>query len=40
MGDKELRAALKEQGKIEVTCEFCDKKYVYDENAVNELLKR
>lgn len=40
MGEKELRAALKEQGKIEVTCEFCDKKYVYDENGVNELLKQ
>lgn len=40
MGEKELRDAIKEQGKIEVTCEFCDKKYVYDENAVNELLKR
>ena len=40
MGEQELRDALKEQGKIEVTCEFCDKKYVYDENAVNELLKR
>lgn len=39
MGEKELRDAIAADGKIQVECEFCDKKYVYYEKDVEELLK-
>lgn len=39
MGEKELRDAIASDGKIQVECEFCDKKYAYYEKDVEELLK-
>ncbi len=40
MGETELKNAIKEQGKIEVECHFCDKKYSYDSNDVQELMRQ
>ena len=38
LGKAELLDVIKEQGKIEVNCEYCDKKYVYFENDVENLF--
>lgn len=38
MGRDELISAIKEQGKIEVACHFCDKKYTFDKADVETLL--
>ena len=38
MGEKELRDAVKEQGKIEVQCHFCDKKYTFSPEDVDKIL--
>ncbi len=39
LGKEELNLAIKEDGKIEVCCEFCNKKYLYYESDVERLLK-
>ncbi len=38
LGKQELLEIIKEQGKIEVNCEYCDKKYVYGLNEVEKLF--
>lgn len=38
LGEKELYDAIEKDGKIEVCCQFCDKKYVYYKNDVDEFL--
>lgn len=39
MGEAELRDAIAEEGKIEVECHFCDKKYVFTPEQIDGLLK-
>ncbi len=38
LGEKELYETVEEEGKIEICCHFCDKKYVYYKKDVDELL--
>lgn len=38
LGEKELKDILKEKGKVELVCHFCEKKYEYDEEQINALL--
>lgn len=38
LGEKELYDAIEKDGKIEVCCQFCDKKYVYYKKDVDEFL--
>lgn len=38
LGEKELNPLLAERGKVEVTCEFCGRPYIYSEIEVRELL--
>lgn len=38
LGEKELYDAIEKDGKIEVCCQFCDKKYVYYKKDVGEFL--
>lgn len=38
LGKKELSDIMEKDGKIEVCCEFCDKKYVYGQKDVEELF--
>ena len=38
LGKKELDDIIKEQGKIEVNCQYCDKKYVYYDSDVKKLF--
>ncbi len=38
LGKKELSEIIEKDGKIEVCCEFCDKKYVYGQKDVEELF--
>lgn len=38
LGKKELSDIIEKDGKIEVCCEFCDKKYVYGQKGVEELF--
>ncbi len=38
LGKSELDDIIKEQGKIEVNCQYCDKKYVYSEEDVKKLF--
>ncbi len=38
LGEQELRNILKEEGMIETECQFCHKKYVFDESAISLLL--
>lgn len=38
LGKKELSDIIEKDGKIEVCCEFCDKKYVYGKKDVEELF--
>ncbi|MBR3864263.1 MAG: Hsp33 family molecular chaperone HslO [Clostridia bacterium] len=38
LGKRELYQTLQKEGKIEVHCHFCNKKYTYDEEAVNNLI--
>ena len=38
LGKKELSDIIEKDGKIEVCCEFCDKKYVYGQKDVKELF--
>ena len=38
LGETELYDAVEKEGKIEVCCHFCDKKYVYYKKDVDKLL--
>ena len=38
MGEKELRASLEEEGKIEVECHFCEKKYTFSKEEIENLI--
>lgn len=38
LGEKELYDAIEKDGKIDVCCQFCDKKYVYYKKDVDEFL--
>ena len=38
LGEKELYDCVEKEGKIEVSCHFCDKKYVYSKSDVDKLL--
>jgi molecular chaperone Hsp33 len=38
MGEEEITGVLQEQGKVEVTCEFCGKHYTYTELDMRELF--
>ncbi len=38
LGEKELYDAIEKDGKIEVCCQFCDKKYVYYKKDVDKFL--
>ncbi|MFK8076069.1 MAG: Hsp33 family molecular chaperone HslO [Granulosicoccus sp.] len=39
LGDKEVESIIKEQGKVEIICEFCDADYNYDSVDVAALFK-
>ncbi len=39
IGKKELEDLIAEQGSAELTCQFCDNKYTFDQNALEALLK-
>ncbi len=39
LGEEEIYQILKEQNKMEITCEFCKKKYVFTENDIIRLFK-
>lgn len=40
LGEAELREILSEQGQIEVRCNFCGRRYTFDEADVEHLIKR
>lgn len=40
IGKEELEALIKEQGEAELTCQFCDNKYLFAGNELEELLKK
>ncbi len=39
IGEKDLRKIIEEDGKAELTCQFCEKKYRFDRDALEALLK-
>ena len=39
LGEEEVRSILEEQGKIEVTCEFCRDTYDFQEEEIMEMVK-
>ena len=38
LGEDEVRDIIKEQGMIEVTCEFCKQSYQFEEDAIMEII--
>jgi molecular chaperone Hsp33 len=40
IGEEELRGIIEEQGEAELTCQFCDNKYKFSKDELNELLKQ
>lgn len=40
LGYKELCDTCEKEGKVEVSCHFCNKKYVYDKAAINKLFAK
>lgn len=40
VGEEEIENILKEDGKAEIVCHFCNKKYNFDKNELEELLKK
>jgi molecular chaperone Hsp33 len=38
LGNKELYQTVEEEGKVEICCHFCDKKYVYYKNDIDRLF--
>jgi molecular chaperone Hsp33 len=39
IGEEELRAIHDEDGRAEVACQFCDKKYVFEKDELSELIE-
>ena len=39
MGRKDLSELIRDQGKAELTCQFCDKVYHYSKEELEEILK-
>ena len=39
IGKTELESLIEEQGEAELTCQFCDNRYVFDKNELEKLLK-
>ena len=39
LGRQELQSIIEEDGKAELVCHFCNKKYAFDKEALTELLK-
>ena len=39
VGAEELRDMLEQDGRVEITCQFCDKIYNFDKNELEELIK-
>ena len=39
LGKKELEDLIAEQGTAELTCQFCDNRYLFDKPALEKLLK-
>ena len=39
LGETEVRDVLKEQGAVTVTCDFCNRPYAYDAEAVDALFR-
>ena len=40
IGQEELESIISEQGEAELTCQFCDNKYKFNKNELEELLKQ
>ena len=40
MGREELESLIEEQGKAELTCQFCDEVYHFDKGQLEELLEK
>ncbi|MBQ2931933.1 MAG: Hsp33 family molecular chaperone HslO [Clostridia bacterium] len=40
LGKKEIQDIIDEQGETEIVCQFCDKAYRYDKNALEEMIER
>ncbi len=40
IGKQEIRDIIEEQGGAEMTCRFCDSKYVFTEAQLRELLEK
>ncbi|MGM0409650.1 MAG: Hsp33 family molecular chaperone HslO [Bacillota bacterium] len=39
LGKKELKETLKQEGKVEIKCHFCNSKYQFDEKEVNKIIE-
>ena len=39
LGKEQLLDIINKDHKCEITCNFCNKKYVFDENKLNDILK-
>ena len=39
LGRQELQSIIEEDGKAELVCHFCNKKYAFDKEVLTELLK-
>ena len=40
LGKKELSQLIEEDGKAEIQCQFCDKRYEFNKEELEEILKR
>ena len=40
LGKEELYDIIKEQGKVQIECQYCDKKYVYDKEKIDKLFEK
>lgn len=40
LGKEELYDIINEQGKVQIECQYCDKKYVYDKTSVDKLFNK
>jgi molecular chaperone Hsp33 len=40
LGKSEIRDIIDEQGEAEIVCQFCNKAYLYDKSALEEMLER
>uniref|UniRef100_UPI00359FF873 Hsp33 family molecular chaperone HslO n=3 Tax=Neisseriaceae TaxID=481 RepID=UPI00359FF873 len=38
LGGEEVGSVLEEQGSVEIDCDFCNAKYVFDETDINALF--